>query len=122
MAKNEMKTIGIMIMVMIMMGFAQANSSPPIVKSEPSSVSEKLNCGTKCAYECLPLIFSPLDFLAYPICVTGCKNRCMKRSHGNAYECITSCGLTKSIDVNIDVRGLATNVVDSCLEECQNKQ
>ncbi|RDX80271.1 hypothetical protein CR513_39204, partial [Mucuna pruriens] len=121
MAKNEMKIIEIIIMVMIMLCFAQANSSPPTVKSEPKNMSEKIGCSTKCYFECLPLILSPLDFIAYPICLSGCKKKCEKKSHAIVNECITSCALTKSIDTNIDARGLATNLMDSCLEECQNK-
>ncbi|RDX88592.1 hypothetical protein CR513_29795, partial [Mucuna pruriens] len=37
------------------------------------------------------------------------------------HNCITSCGLSKSIDDNIGARGLTAYAMDSCLQECQNK-
>ncbi|KHM99243.1 hypothetical protein glysoja_034768 [Glycine soja] len=37
------------------------------------------------------------------------------------YDCITSCGLTKSIDDNIGVRDLTAYAMDSCVQECKNK-
>ncbi|RDY03086.1 hypothetical protein CR513_13359, partial [Mucuna pruriens] len=122
MAKNEMKTtkVMIMIMMMIMLNFAQADYNSSIVQIGPNIVSSKYisKCAEKCSLYCAPLL---LTIIGYPICLLPCNAKCPKKPTDVVDNCIIGCGLTKSIDINTDARGLAAYVVDSCLQKCQNK-
>ncbi|TKY51009.1 hypothetical protein E2542_SST22516 [Spatholobus suberectus] len=117
MAKNEMKTTRVVIVIMIVLGLSQANCNPPFVQIGPNCMFDKFNCHSKCALECAPLLLTP-GSIAYAICVTECEEKCHKKSINVVHDCIIDCGLAKSIDINIDARGLAANMVDSCVQEC----
>ncbi|KAH1069130.1 hypothetical protein GLYMA_03G085400v4 [Glycine max] len=84
-----MKTIGVVIVIITMLGFTQADHyNPSYVQVEPN------NCSAKC----------------------------LTKSIVAANDCMTSCGLVKSINVNNDVRDRTTYVVNSCMQECLNKK
>ena len=65
MVKNEMKLIGVVVMVMLVMGFAQAYFNFPFVQIESNNMPSKLTCGPKCDLSCLPYA---LVFILYPMC------------------------------------------------------
>lgn len=81
MAKSEMKSIGVVVVMMIMLGFSKA---------------AKLSCPAKCGIDCV------LANLAYPICFILCVSNCPKLSKG-ALQCISHCGVNKSININIGI-------------------
>ncbi|KAG4956736.1 hypothetical protein JHK82_042453 [Glycine max] len=120
MVKNEMKIVGFMIMIMIVFNFAQAYHNLSFVQIDKNNMSSILKCPYKYDLECLPALATGLG---YTICVTACiRNKCIKKSTDDVvHDCIASCCLTKSNDINIDARGLAPYVVDSCMQECQKK-
>ncbi|WVZ03317.1 hypothetical protein V8G54_024123 [Vigna mungo] len=74
MAKNEMKNVGVVVLIMIMLCFSEA----------------KLSCSAVCGISCLE------SFLSYPLCFGICIAKCSKMSK-EASECITHCGVNKSI-------------------------
>ncbi|RDY10492.1 hypothetical protein CR513_04974, partial [Mucuna pruriens] len=108
MTKNAVKKNIVVIMIMIMLGLAQADYPP---------TSRKLGCEAKCALLCTPLLIS---FFGYPVCYITCKRSCDKKNNKHTIDCITGCGLTKFIDINNDARDLTPYVMDSCLQKCQN--
>ncbi|RDX92349.1 hypothetical protein CR513_25529, partial [Mucuna pruriens] len=101
---------------MTVLGLARASSNSTVVQVEPNNKS--LICSLECDLFCAPLAEIPL---VYPICLTACNAKCSQKTVNPVHDCITSCGFTKSTQINNDVRGLAADVVDSCLKECQNK-
>ncbi|KAG4934514.1 hypothetical protein JHK87_048516 [Glycine soja] len=115
-----MNTIGVMIMIMSMLGFAQANNyNPPFVQVESISETNRLTCPQACRVQCAAL--APVEPW-YDKCVKECTANC-KHNVSVAKDCFTSCALIKSININNDVRDLSTNIVmNSCLQECQNKK
>ncbi|RDX98402.1 hypothetical protein CR513_18680, partial [Mucuna pruriens] len=118
MAKNAKKTSAVMIMIMIIVGFVQAKCNPQFASIESNNVPDKLGCLKKCQLLCGILFIIPKWLIK---CLSPCVRRCIKKPTGTSYDCITDCGLTKSIDDNIGARGLATYTVDSCAQECNNK-
>nr|KYP38415.1 hypothetical protein KK1_040345 [Cajanus cajan] len=115
MAKNEMKTIRVMIMVMITMGIVQANHNPPLAQIDPNSVLMKGDlCSTLCSFKC---VFTKFFQRQFEKCLDKCFDKCYRKDV--IYNCITSCGLTESTDNNIDARGLPTYMMDSCFQKCQ---
>ncbi|XP_020207536.1 uncharacterized protein LOC109792527 [Cajanus cajan] len=117
MTKNEMKTIRIVIIIMIMMDFVQANHNPPLAQIDQNNVLLK---GTGCAILCgLKCVFTKFRRSDYEKCIADCDDKCYGKHH--VYDCFNSCSLTKSIDNNIDTRGLLAYVMDSCFQKCQNK-
>ncbi|QCD88150.1 hypothetical protein DEO72_LG3g2692 [Vigna unguiculata] len=94
-----MKTNGVVVLMMIMLGFVQ------IIEIGA------LSCEDKCAIECIP------SLEAYPLCYISCVVLCE-----TATTCARSCGKKKSITVNIDAAGKVANVVDSCLHGCRKSQ
>nr|KYP46879.1 hypothetical protein KK1_031525 [Cajanus cajan] len=120
MTKKEMKTTGIVIIMMIMLGIVQASDNLQDVKIEPNNRFGVLNyCSALCNVECGILIFNKRKFKR---CYDKCSSGCRIMSNDVVHNCITRCGLTKSIDNNIDARDLTTFVMDSCLKDCQRKQ
>ncbi|KAG5051193.1 hypothetical protein AAZX31_02G079900 [Glycine max] len=115
-----MKTFEVLIMIMAMLAFAQADHyNLPYVQIESNNESIKVSCTRKCELICAPLIEIPP---AYFLCVDNCTKRCPEMFSTSLKNCMTGCGSIKFIEVNIDVRGLATHVVNSCLQECQKKK
>ncbi|ESW04274.1 hypothetical protein PHAVU_011G081600 [Phaseolus vulgaris] len=102
MAKSEMKSIGVVIVMMMMLGFSEADYG----------LSAQLTCPARCGINCL------LANIAYPICFAACVAHCPKMSK-DAFHCISQCGINKSININIDATGAVTKVLDSCLQNCR---
>lgn len=92
MTKGEMKKIVTLFMVLIMLVFAQANDSLP------TSASSDILCYTMCAVQCSDLI--DLEDL-YLDCVSKCDLTCHKKPSKAAYDCITSCALSKSKSIDV---------------------
>ncbi|XP_022631322.1 uncharacterized protein LOC111240539 [Vigna radiata var. radiata] len=88
------------ILMMIMLGFV-----------EILSIEAKLPCAVQCGIQC----FGSEYF--YPDCLKTCLQQC-KKVPASAYNCITKCGVNKTVTVTIDGRGHVTDVVDSCLRNC----
>ncbi|BAT90534.1 hypothetical protein VIGAN_06179400 [Vigna angularis var. angularis] len=89
------------IVVMIMLGFVQI-----------LSVEAINTCPPKCALLCFVS-----DGPSYEDCYDQCIAKCNKMP-AIAYNCITKCGVNKTVTVTIDDRGHVTDVVDSCLQNC----
>ncbi|KAK7341862.1 hypothetical protein VNO80_24803 [Phaseolus coccineus] len=96
-----MKSIGVVIVMMMMLGFSEADYG----------LLARLSCPAKCGIDCF------LSNLAYPICFAACVAHCPKMSK-DAFHCISQCGVNKSININIDATGAVTKVLDSCLQNC----
>jgi len=107
MTKNEMKLTGVVIMVMLVMGFVEADFNSPFVQIESNSMSSKLTCGPKCDLSCLSYA---LVFILYPICVASCMKECHKTPIDIIYNCLTGCDMVKSIHDNVDIHYLITLV------------
>nr|KYP68551.1 hypothetical protein KK1_022182 [Cajanus cajan] len=114
MARNEMKIMGVPILVLIMLNLAEADYNPSLVKVVPNIVFNKLTCPAQCGVDCL------LSILGYPVCFAICVAKCPKTSI-DVDNCIATCGINKSIIINIDARGDVVSMVDSCLQKCQRK-
>ncbi|RZC29018.1 hypothetical protein D0Y65_000837 [Glycine soja] len=97
MTKNEMKTIGVAIMIML--GFSQANYNSPLVKIGPNRVYDKLSCRIRCELACAPLIPGGI---AYIICLYVCASKCHEQSN-DVDNYIIGHGSTNSINVNIGI-------------------
>ncbi|BAT90535.1 hypothetical protein VIGAN_06179500 [Vigna angularis var. angularis] len=97
-----MKSDIVAILMMFMLGFVQI-----------LSIEAKLPCAAQCALDCLG------SEHPYPVCLAKCLEKCDKVSTTH-YNCITKCGVSKTLTVTIDGRGDVTDVVDSCLRNCPN--
>ncbi|KAK7330791.1 hypothetical protein VNO77_24991 [Canavalia gladiata] len=109
MAKNEIKTVGVAMMIMIILAVAQANS-----QIEPNNAADKLLCAGKCAVECA-------HAQVYITCLGACLIRCRSIGSDVAFDCLHGCDLTKAVDINNDARRLAPYVLDACLQTCWDK-
>jgi len=87
MGKIEIKIIGIILMVMILLSFTQAqlNSKPD------AGFFCKVKCFLKCNEERFPK----------PNCMQDCESHCSEFLSNTVDNCITSCHLMKSIVINI---------------------
>ncbi|CAJ1978481.1 unnamed protein product [Sphenostylis stenocarpa] len=109
MRKIEMKSIGVITMVLLVLGFAEAE-----LKSESDGVICRIKCAFKCApYEPYPPIYSK--------CIGDCQSHCNNLSSDPLSNCFTSCGFIKSIAMSIGAPDLAANMLNPCLKECKNK-
>jgi len=104
MAKNELKPIKVAVMIMIVLGFAEANYNSPSMKIEPNSATDKLSCPAQCGIDCF------LANIGYPICYAICVSKCPKNPPSSLYNCITRCGINKPSDINIGMYSLTTFV------------
>ncbi|KOM50657.1 hypothetical protein LR48_Vigan08g148400 [Vigna angularis] len=86
MVKNEMKNVGVVVVIMMMLCFSEA---------------AELTCRAKCGIDCL------LANIAYPICFAICVAKCPKLSK-EASECITRCGVNKFIKIKIGIQTFTT--------------
>ncbi|KAG2401297.1 uncharacterized protein HKW66_Vig0196670 [Vigna angularis] len=98
-----------MITMMVMVELTKASQSPP-------SKAGIIDCATKCELECAPLLLPPSNGVAYLVCVFTCRAKCLGSPPSAVDNCIIACGY-----VDIDVRDLTNNAVDSCAKECLNK-
>ena len=62
------------------------------------------NCEVKCGFKCIQFFYNKKLF---DKCCLPCVQKCHQMSIDVVYDCITSCGLTKSIDDNIGIYPLA---------------
>jgi len=110
MENNKMKANGVMIMIVIMLGFSEAIHKPSLDQIEPNRVYDKLSCLQICELECSPLLIPPGVGGLYIICVKKCfDKKCHDIKPTNAInDCIIGCGLIKSIDINIGIHLLTT--------------
>jgi len=87
MGNTEIKIIGVIITVMILLSFTQAQSNNKI----DVGVGCKIKCFLKCNEERFPK----------PNCMSDCESHCSELLSNTVYNCITSCRLMKSIAINI---------------------
>jgi len=87
MGKFEVKTIGVIITIMIMLSSTQA---------ELDGIGRFL-CKAKCEFKCAEEAIPP------PNCLKDCESHCEKLSSNSVYNCISSCRLMKSIAININI-------------------
>ncbi|KAK7342790.1 hypothetical protein VNO80_25746 [Phaseolus coccineus] len=109
MEKVEIKVIGVIIMVMILLSFTQA---------ELDIKTDGFLCKVKCAFKCEPQL--PFPGL-YSKCIEDCRSHCSKLSSDLIYNCVSSCRLMKSIANNISAYDLVKNVINTCMKECVKK-
>ncbi|XP_022631326.1 uncharacterized protein LOC111240540 [Vigna radiata var. radiata] len=96
-----MKSNRAAIVVMIMLGFIQI-----------LSVEAVNTCPVQCGLLCF-VSDGPSFVECYDKCIAKCK-----KVPASAYNCITKCGVNKTVTVTIDDRGHVADVVDSCLQNC----
>ncbi|KAL2337682.1 hypothetical protein Fmac_012128 [Flemingia macrophylla] len=108
-----MKTNGVAIMMIIMLGFAQAYSYS---NHESDNVFDKLSCPAQCGIDCV------IANLLYPVCYAICVSKCHKKSSNAVNDCLSTCGLTNPINVKSPAaRDAAIHQVESCLQKCGEK-
>jgi len=87
MGKIEIKTIGVILIVMILFCFTQAQ-----LNDKPDTAFFcKVKCFLKCNEERFPK----------PNCMQDCESHCSALLSNTTDNCITSCHLMKSIAINI---------------------
>ena len=87
MGKIEIKTIGVILIVTILLNFTQAQLS-----GKPDTPFFcKVKCFLKCNEERFPK----------PNCIQDCESHCSASLSNTGDNCITSCHLMKSIAINI---------------------
>ncbi|KAG2390487.1 uncharacterized protein HKW66_Vig0221070 [Vigna angularis] len=104
MDKIEIKCIGVMITIMILLNFA-----PPVL-------SHGVLCKVKCNTQC--------EFIGYTKklfenCVKNCESHCNQLSNNPSYKCISNCYLTKSTTINNGARDLRNNEMNTCIQKCK---
>ncbi|WVZ03605.1 hypothetical protein V8G54_024411 [Vigna mungo] len=77
------KSDRVAILMMIMLGFVQI-----------LSIEAKLPCAVQCGIQCFGS-----EYL-YPVCLKNCIDNCNKGTT-TAYNCITKCGVNKTVTVTI---------------------
>jgi len=83
MGKNIMKSVRVAVLMIIMMSFVQILEA------------DQLSCIKLCAVDCLP------DQVHYYQCFIACTKRCPP--HTGASNCIKSCGVNKTITVDMGI-------------------
>ncbi|XP_058727740.1 uncharacterized protein LOC131599378 [Vicia villosa] len=111
MAKSEMKSVIMIMMIMLMLVFAQANHS-----LTPKATKNDIPCLVTCGLECAPLLGDPIK---YGACMALCQLFCGKKTSQATYVCTRSCTYSKLNNINTDVREIKA-IVDSCLKTCSN--
>ncbi|RDX92353.1 hypothetical protein CR513_25533, partial [Mucuna pruriens] len=116
-----MKTIDVVILIMTMLSLARASSNTPFGQVEPNNKSNELICSAECIIECAPFTATPI---VYQACLVACNANCHKMFIDVVYNCITSCGLTKSIDINTghSQNKKRKNIKDVAEESSQQKK
>jgi len=95
MGKNIMKTNRVVILMMIMLGFVQ------ILKTEA-----KFSCPMLCSLQRL------ISDKPYALCFVECVAKC--EIPPNASKCVSSCGVSKTITVDIGIYSLTKFVFVYC--------
>lgn len=80
MAKNEMKIIGVVIMIVTILSFAQANNDHLFAQVE-SNNSDGLTCKIKCDLKCI-------GYQPTPPLYAKCKDDCLKNCHDTSTNVI----------------------------------
>nr|KYP32447.1 hypothetical protein KK1_046881 [Cajanus cajan] len=96
MLKNKMKITKFVTMIMIMVGFVQADFDPQI----KFNLCLKL-CNLKCVFKYY------FNKPVYRQCCHNCEVKCHGMANDATYDCITNCGMTKSINNNIGNHSLS---------------
>ncbi|QCE01362.1 hypothetical protein DEO72_LG7g2659 [Vigna unguiculata] len=98
MERKVMKSIAVAIVMMILLGFTEANDS----------------CEARCDKICAPSMF------AFPVCYSTCMDECKSGRlppSSAIHQCVNTCFSIKS-----DTGDRATgNVLNSCLQKCHDK-
>jgi len=84
-----MKSMRVLMMMMIMLGFIRGDYSVSFAQVESNNIS----CRAKCVFECAPLISSPT---LYQLCMRDCMKYCEDESTFAVVavpDCNSSCGL-----------------------------
>ncbi|KAG2390451.1 uncharacterized protein HKW66_Vig0221430 [Vigna angularis] len=105
MGKFEIKSIGIMITIMILLNFAQ-----PVL-------STSFFCRLKCTTQCAALRITSKGL--FNRCVNDCKSHCSKLSDHPFYNCISDCHLTKSNAINDGAPHNVNNEMNTCIQKCK---
>lgn len=109
MTKKEMKVIRVVIMILIMFDFSQANYNPSSMQIGSNYGSDgRFACQIKCQKKCQKYLLLPPGVIFYIICYHSCFRKCDKMPIDVAQDCVTSCVLTKPIDINIGIHSLTT--------------
>ncbi|WVY91375.1 hypothetical protein V8G54_036889 [Vigna mungo] len=91
-----MKTVGIMILLMIVLGDAKVHYKDPSQQEiESKDVPDGLSCEGRCTWECLPLAVIPNLYIK---CVRGCCRSCCKH-RSNVLECRSHCTNTSAAGI-----------------------
>ncbi|KAG2390447.1 uncharacterized protein HKW66_Vig0221470 [Vigna angularis] len=105
MGKIEMKCIGVMITIMILLNFAQ-----PIL-------SHGLLCDIKCRIRCF---FAGVSQELFSRCMGHCESsHCSQLSNDPFYNCISDCHLIKSNAINDGVADNVNNEMNTCIQKCK---
>ncbi|KAH1205756.1 hypothetical protein GmHk_16G046382 [Glycine max] len=71
MINNEKKTLGVVVMIMIMLDLAQAGYNPSFVQVESNNDSNGVSCRINCTFDCAPQ--EPYPFI-YSKCISLLEN------------------------------------------------
>jgi len=98
MGKVEIRAIGVIIMLMTLLSFTQAE-----LEAELDSKTDGFLCKLKCAFKCEPQLAFPG---LYSKCIEDCRSHCSQLPSDPIHNCINSCQLMKSIANNIGMYSL----------------
>ncbi|KAG2390446.1 uncharacterized protein HKW66_Vig0221480 [Vigna angularis] len=106
MGKIEMKSIGVMITIMILLNFA-----------EPVLSHGGLLCDIKCRIRCF---FAGVSQVLFSRCMGHCKaSHCSQLSNDPFYNCISDCHLIKSNAINNVGADNVNNEMNTCIQKCK---
>ncbi|WVY91965.1 hypothetical protein V8G54_037479 [Vigna mungo] len=105
MEKFEIKSIGIMIMIMIFLNFAQ-----PVLSH---GFFCRLQCTTSCS------IYRLSSKQAFNDCFKDCESHCSQLSDHPFYNCISDCHLTKYNAINDGAADNVNNEMSTCVQKCK---
>ncbi|WVY91968.1 hypothetical protein V8G54_037482 [Vigna mungo] len=104
MGKIEIKSIGVMITIMIMLNFAQ-----PVL-------SRGFLCDVKCRIRCF---FAGISDVLFHRCMGHCMSHCSPSSNHPFYNCISDCHLMKSNAINDGTLDTVNNEMNTCIQKCK---
>jgi len=105
MGKTEIKVIGVIITIMVLLSSALA---------ELNGIGKEF-CKAKCTIKCARV---PPGFIEN--CLKDCLPHCDQLSSNPIDNCINSCCFIKSITTNIGGHDLV-NLMNTCTQECEKK-
>ncbi|BAT82747.1 uncharacterized protein HKW66_Vig0221440 [Vigna angularis] len=104
MGKIEIKSIGIMITIMILLNFAQ-----PVL-------SHGVFCDIKCKLQCVALKIVQHIF---DKCMNDCRSHCSQLSNHPFNNCISDCHIMKSNAINDGTPDMVNNEMNTCIQKCK---